>query len=126
MARPTKRTPETEAKICNALRAGASRKDAAGAAGVDEKTFYNWLHFSSFSSAVLEAESACATRMSVRLYQEATKDNGDWRASLEWLKRRRREEWGDRKDITSGGEPLGAFGYEIIPPVTGYEERKNS
>jgi len=127
MGRPTKRTPETEKLIIDALRVGASRKDSCEAAGIDFVTFMNWMKSnSSFSTAVTRAESQCAARMSARIYQEATKDDGDWKASLEWLKRRRREDWGDRKDITSGGEPIGVFGYEIITPGTGDEERENS
>jgi len=120
--RPTKRTPETEAKICNALRAGASRKDAAGASGINEATFGRWLHFADFARAVLEAESSCATRMSVRLYQEATKEDGDWRACLEWLKRRRKEEWSERteKDVTTNGKDIGSCGIEIV--ITGVVE----
>jgi hypothetical protein len=96
MARPTKRTPETEAKILNALRVGASRKDAADAAGVDYSNFLRWTEqFREFREAVTRAEGEVAARMTARLYQEATKDGGDWKASLEWLKRRRRDDWGD-------------------------------
>ncbi len=37
----------------------------------------------------------------------------DWRAAESWLKRRRKEEWGDSADITSGGEPIkGYLGFD--------------
>jgi transposase len=98
--RKTKRTPEVEKAITDALRVGASRKDAAAAAGVSERTFYEWMgHFPQFSQAVTRAEGQCAARMTARIYQEATAERGDWKAALEWLKRRRRDEWGDSIDV---------------------------
>ena len=33
---------------------------------------------------------------------------GDWRASVEYLKRRHKSEWGDNVDLTSDGKPLAA------------------
>lgn len=34
---------------------------------------------------------------------------GDWRAAVEYLTRRHPAEWGDRTDITSGGEPVAIY-----------------
>lgn len=41
----------------------------------------------------------------------------DWRPALEFLKRRHREEWGDRQDVTSNGETIGAV--QIYIPDNG-------
>lgn len=97
--RKTKRTPEVEKRIVDALRVGASRKDACDAAGVGERTFYEWLEdFPQFSQAVTHAEGACASLMAATIY-EAARGQKDWRAAESWLKRRRREEWGDSLDL---------------------------
>ena len=41
--RPTKLSPAVQSRICDALRAGNTRKAAAEYGGVTESTFYNWL-----------------------------------------------------------------------------------
>ncbi|MEV8636841.1 helix-turn-helix domain-containing protein [Streptosporangium sp. NPDC051023] len=41
--RRTKLTPDTQKRIIDAVRAGATYQAAAGAAGVAERTFYQWL-----------------------------------------------------------------------------------
>lgn len=43
MARPTKYTPETTAKIFDALRSGDTNDIAAAKAGINIDTFYEWL-----------------------------------------------------------------------------------
>lgn len=98
--RKTKRTPEVEKRILDALRVGATQKDAAAAAGIGENTLDDWKRADQdFRDAVTRAEGACAARMAARLYQEAAKDEGDWRAAESWLKRRRRSEWGDNVSV---------------------------
>lgn len=98
MARPTKRTPENEKKICDLLRAGNTRKCAVEASGIDYQTFSNWIHANSgFSAAVSRAESE-AEALHVTTIMKAARE-GDWRASESWLKRRRRTEWGDSIDV---------------------------
>ena len=51
--------------------------------------------------ALTRAEGACAARMAARLHQEATREGGDWRAAEAWLKRRRREEWGENVSVSA-------------------------
>lgn len=111
--RPTKLTPETHRLIVDALEIGATRKDAAGAAGVTYETFLNWMkrgeeskrgRFFDFFNAASRAE--CKARLSYLKVIKRASDTGDWRAALEVLKRRDRENWGDGVDITSGDEPL--------------------
>jgi hypothetical protein len=97
MARPTKKTQELEAKICELLAAGNNRKTAVGAIGIHYSTFCDWLReFPEFSEAVERAEHEAEAYYVSVLHRCAQKD---WRAALEWLKRQRRAEWGDRIDI---------------------------
>src|SRR5215218_9410207 len=94
MARPTKYTPEREKRIIDALSGGVSRKAAAEYAGIDQDTLTSWMkRYSDFSAAVIRAESSCEVSAIVSLRQAWM--GGDWRAGLEWLKRRRHQEWGD-------------------------------
>lgn len=97
--RKTKRTPEVEKRIIDALRVGATQKDACAAAGISWETFDEWCKaFPEFSESVTRAEGACAALMAATLY-EAARTGKDWRAAESWLKRRRREEWGDSLDL---------------------------
>jgi hypothetical protein len=52
---------------------------------------------------------------------KAAKD-GDWRAALEYLKRRDRANWGDNVDVTSGNEKLTDIGLKLIDYRTGIAE----
>jgi hypothetical protein len=97
--RKTKRTPEVEKRILDALRVGATQKDACAAAGISWETFDEWCKaFPEFSESVTRAEGACAALMAATIYQ-AAREQKDWRAAESWLKRRRREEWGDSLDL---------------------------
>lgn len=113
MARPTKLNAETHNAIIKALAIGATRKDAAEAAGVDYVTFLNWLArgeqakrgiFFEFFNAVRQTEAR--TRINFTTVITKAANNNDWKAALEYLKRRDRQTWGDNVDVTSGGEPL--------------------
>lgn len=102
MARPSKLTPETQAVIIEAILYGSTYRDAAESAGVDYNTFNEWRkkgedaksgQYHEFNEAVTVANATCARNM-VRIIQSAAA-KGDWKAALEWLKRRRRDDWGD-------------------------------
>jgi len=110
--RPSKLTPETIKTLTDAIGLGASYVDACGAAGIDYTTFAKWIQkgkdatkgeYFDFFYAIREEESAATLRHLAVINNAAAK--GDWKASLEWL-RRRRAEWGDNIDHTSGGEKL--------------------
>lgn len=124
MARPTKFTPEVTAAILTALGIGATLKDASEAAGVDYNTFNEWMKrgakeqsgkFHEFYEASRRVEAE-ATMKYLGVIADAAR-KGDWKAALEWLKRRRRSEWGDAVDVTSGGEKIviAIKGYDDIP-----------
>ena len=101
MGRPTKYDTAKAEKIATLLRSGCTRRDAAGSVGVTDDTLLNWLkRYSDFSELVASAEAFAAVKMTTILTKAA---DGDWRAALEWLKRRRREDWGDNEKVTHGG-----------------------
>lgn len=94
MARPTKYTPDLERRFLQVLESGVSRKTAAEYVGIDEKTVINWMRrYSSFSSAVIQAESKVEVSAVMSIRQAWM--NGDWRAGIEWLKRRRSKDWSE-------------------------------
>lgn len=102
MARPTKYTPAMVKKVLDALAAGVSRRAAAEYAGIDEKTLITWMQrYASFSSAVIEAETKVEVSAVVSIRQAWMA--GDWRAAVEWLKRRRSKDWSEthRLEIVS-------------------------
>jgi hypothetical protein len=116
MARPTKLTPETSKAILDALAYGATYKDAAEAAGVDYDTFNNWMkrgreaksgEFFEFFGSVRQTEAAARLKYLSTIAKAAM--DGDWRAALEYLKRRDRSSWGDNVDVTSGGEKVKGY-----------------
>lgn len=81
------------------LKMGNTRRASAAAAGVHHDTFYEWLRKNpTFSDAVARAEAIPEVGHVAVIANAAIK--GDWRASLEWLKRRRRTEWGDAIDVS--------------------------
>jgi transposase-like protein len=125
--RPSKLTPETIKTLTDAIGLGASYVDACKAAGIDYSTFAKWRQkadeqtkgeFFEFFNALAVEEAAATLRHLAVINNAAAK--GDWKASLEWLKRRRRGEWGDNVDVTSGGAPLQPP--QIIEVVRNYEK----
>jgi len=113
MARPSKLTPEAQAAIVEAVLHGCTYKDASEAAGVSYETFNEWMKagrenkrgkFSEFSELVDKANAKCAVNFTRVIQTAAAK--GDAKYALEWLKRRRRSEWGDNVDVTSNNEKI--------------------
>lgn len=94
MARPSKFNADREKRILEALSAGVSRKTAAEYAGIDQDTLIRWMQrYASFADAVIEAETKVEVSAVVSVRQAWM--SGDWRAAIEWLKRRRHREWSE-------------------------------
>ena len=122
MARPSKLTPETSEKIASEILHGATFADACRVAGVAYDTFNGWMNagkeapsgkFFEFYHKVMEADAQCGINM-VRVIQSAAA-KGDWKAALEWLKRRRRAEWGDNVEVTTNNENVPAPQLVAVP-----------
>lgn len=116
MARPSKLTHEAQTAIVDAILHGCTYKDAAEAAGVWYTTFNGWMEkgreaksgqYHEFYEAVSAANAQCAANFTRIIQTAAAK--GDWKAALEWLRRRRRDEWGDNVDITTNGEKIKGY-----------------
>ena len=113
MPRPTKLTPETQAKIIKALDAGNYFETACGYAGIDKSTAYKWMQrgqqeksgiYFDFFNAVEKATADAETSM-VAIIKLASRDT--WQAAAWWLERRAPDRWGrQRQEITGkdGGE----------------------
>lgn len=113
--RKSKLTKEVQNTICQALKAGNTRRASALYAGISETTFYDWLKkgeekkrglFPEFLEAVTRAENECEIFHVAILKKHAEKD---WRASIAWLERRRVDDWGKKEKI----EHSGSIGTEI-------------
>lgn len=122
---PLRLTPEVEKAYVSAIHAGVSRTSAAHTAGVDSATAGNWLKwgarwrqglgrngsgpaapedkvFADFHRAVTQAE-AQLERDLIHPIRKSAEGEGDktpdWRASLELLRRRFREDWADKIEV---------------------------
>ena len=113
MARPSKFTEETRQAIIDNLSIGATYKDASEAAGIHYNTFLHWLErgeqakrgkFKEFLCAVEQAKADA--RLNYTKTIAAAAEKGDWRAALEYLKRRDRENWGDGTEVSGGSNEI--------------------
>ncbi len=130
MARPSKLTPETQNTIVDAILHGCTYKDAAEAAGVEYNTFNEWMkkgatsksgQYREFNEAVQVANAQCAVNFTRVIQTAAAK--GDAKYALEWLKRRRRAEWGDNVDVTSGGKEVERVVFDYAKLISGIATR---
>lgn len=98
--RPTKLTPEIHKRIVLLVRRGNFRETAAAAAGVDSKTFRNWLRmgargrdpYKKFSEDVDQAEADAEAKDIAKL-----KASKDWKATAWRLERRHQDRWGGKQ-----------------------------
>lgn len=131
--RKTKRTPEVLEKIRAALEGGNTRRATCHHAGISEDTFADWMRkYSDFSDLVEMAEASCEFAM-VDIVRRAAQerevvvtkrieypDGGvlvetkthteiDAKIALEWLARRRREDWSPTQKHELSGPDGGAI-----------------
>ena len=123
MGRPTKLNEDTHKAIVDALTIGATRKDAALSAGVVYTTFLTWMQkgekaksgrYHDFNNACRIAEGTARLNFTAVIAKAA--NSGDWRAAMEYLKRRDRDNWSERQEIT------GADGSELEIKLTWGDE----
>lgn len=113
MGRPSKLTPERQAKIVQALEAGSYECVAAQYAGVDVTTYCAWKRrgaeegkgkYYQFLQAVTHAlnKSELALATTIR-----TAGKDDWRAAAWLMERRYKDRWAKREEVTGkDGAPL--------------------
>jgi len=99
MGRPTKRTPEVERVVCDALRLGLSFVSAAGIAGIHPDTLREWRREDPDFSATCEKAKGEGKRFVVGKLIENVKA-GNVTAQIFWLKTRTDEFREHRPDGT--------------------------
>jgi hypothetical protein len=117
--RPTKRTPETVKKLCDAIRLGASYGDACGFAGVDVGTFARWREdFPDFAATIKEAEGAGRVQLIAKIQKAA--NDGNWQAAAWMLERRDPQNYGRtmRTQVTGAdGGPVQMAAQVVVVPA---------
>lgn len=111
--RKTILTRDVQAKIIQAIRAGAYAETAAAYAGVSKSTFYNWLKqgnkerkgiYRDLLLAIREAWAQTTVADLALIYQAAKKD---WRAAAWRLEQREKSKYGSRLQLTgANGKPI--------------------
>jgi hypothetical protein len=97
--RPSKRNPEVEKKILDALRTGAYLETAAAYAGIHRDTLNEWRReFSDFSDAVEQARAEGEMRSVAVLVQ--AEQAGNWRAAAWKLQHAYPERWTKRVEVS--------------------------
>jgi hypothetical protein len=87
VGRPTKRTPEREQRLLDALRAGNTIQHACRYADISDETYANWSRRSlEFLERVKKAEADAIVRHVANIAKAAA--DGQWTASAWWLERR--------------------------------------
>jgi len=119
--RPTKLTPQVQARIVQAIVGGNDITVAAAYAGIHRDTFYAWLErgqkaktgpYSDFSDAIQKAQADAETR-NVALIAKAAKD-GTWTAAAWWLERKYPERGGRKERHEVTGKDGGDLIVEIV------------
>ena len=100
--RPSLRTPAAQHKICEALRAGNTRRAASIYGGMSEDTFGRWLKADAdFAAAIEKAETDAHVR-NVAIIQKAAQDT--WTAAAWWLERKFPQDWARREKHEHTGD----------------------
>ena len=104
-------TPEMQKELCDHIIGGASNKDAAALAGIDESTFYKWIKrgeeetkgkFVLFFQSIKEARAAFREHHRKQIADAGKK--GVWTASAWLLERSCPEEYGRRQAVEHSGQ----------------------
>jgi hypothetical protein len=96
MPRPTKLTPETEARVVGSVRAGLTLALACEVAGIAPRTYQRWMasprpEHQRLRRAVQGARADCEADLVARM--TLTAHRGSWRASAWLLERQHPERW---------------------------------
>ena len=107
MGRPTLLTPERQADICKAIRAGNFMDTAAAYAGINPDTLRDWMRRGArgespelidFSASVKRALSESEVTGIARIRSAAA---DSWQAEAWYMERRFRERWGRTLNVTN-------------------------
>ena len=102
--RPTKRTPEVIKKIEEVAALDGSIEEMAYYAGIHRETLYQWLKEDKvFSDRIMELRERPVLKARQTVVARASESYSN---AMDYLKRKRRLEFGDATDITSGGKSI--------------------
>ncbi len=105
-----KLTPELQESICHKIKLGCTRKYAAIASGITERTFYKWMAkgeerrqgvYVQFIQSIKKAEAEAIASYEVELRKLANKGNPT--AVIFYLQNRAPEVWKDRRFLEHSG-----------------------
>jgi hypothetical protein len=108
--RPTKLTPKVQQAICDAVRNGNYYEAAATSAGIEYRTFRNWVErgeqedagiYFQFVQSLRAAEAEAETKLVAEWRAQVPED---WRAARDLLARRHPERWGPKDRLTLAGD----------------------
>lgn len=107
----SKLTPEIQAEIGKNITLGMPLKYASEAAGVPERTFYQWMEQGEKQNSgkyrdfydYCENCKSVAVKLHMTLITKAAKEDGSWQASAWILERRHPEEFGRREKVELSG-----------------------
>jgi hypothetical protein len=111
--RPTRMNSKTVRTIMEAIVIGATYKDACESVGIWHNTLLTWAKkgetepeskYGVFNEVLNATNGLCAVRYTKILHTAANKDDAKY--ALEWLKRRKRNDWGDNTDLTTNNEKV--------------------
>lgn len=100
--RPTLYNETLGKAICDKIAVGMTKRGACGLLGVTEEVFQLWSTTrDGFITMLAQAEAEAEEALTKTLFAAGTngETKGDYKASIEWLKRRRRADYGDTLDV---------------------------
>ena len=130
--RPTKCTPELIKRAESLMAEGHYAVTVARHLGIGTSTWYDWMNwaddpekddiYSEFSEAVTRGETKAELDAVTALRDAAIGKNADWRANLEYLKRRFRDRWSEKIEQELSGPGGGSLQIELKHTVVDPDE----
>jgi len=140
--KPTKLVPETVTKIITSIRLGNYAGRSAEAAGISEATFQNWMRtarheleldekdrdpakadYLDFFKLVRQAEAESEVMIVANIRTQIT---GDGKLGLDFLARKRPEDWGKKTVVkVEGAGKEGSIPISLIDEVLELEDEKD-
>ena len=112
MGRPTVMTEETVSKLEQAFAIGCPDEEACFFADISKQTLYD---YQKKYPEFIDRKEALKNRPVLKARQTVVKElDKNYGNAMDYLKRKRKPEFGDNVDVTSDGERIGIAGMNII------------
>jgi transposase len=115
---------DTKQAICNSLKEGMFKKDAALLAGISEATLYRWIEEDESFDSRVEASVLEYKRTLIRNVTICAEKDG--RLALEVLKRRFPKEWGDKINMLERSQDLNRERKDVAALLQKIYDRKEA